>query len=220
MSCADQAPPSPSAIAEVAKAWVDGWVLSRQTPAATDHGSHLTILVGAPGHSVRHVFTAFSAETVQRLAHGPCADGTWLKVMAPQHAVKPLLPSHWQVHEHEYLMHTPLGGAMPTSHAPRVDLERRGDVVTATLLGADGAVAARAKAAVIGTAAVFDQVVTEPQHRRKGYGALLMSRLAAECRARGATRGILVAIDAGRLLYSALGWAVVAEVTAASWAAP
>jgi chromate reductase, NAD(P)H dehydrogenase (quinone) len=205
-------------IAEVAEAWVHGWVLSRQTPAAIDRGTHFTIEVGAPGHLVRHVFPTFDAAALEGLANSDCADGTWVKVLAPQEVVKPLLPAKWMLHEREYLMHTILGGAMPASDALEIHFERSGDVITATLLGPDGDHAARAKAAVVGTAAIFDQVVTEPNHRRKGYGATLMSVLASECRSRGATRGVLVATEQGRLLYSALGWVLTSEVTAASYA--
>ena len=204
--------------AQVAEAWVHGWVLSRQTAAAIDHGTHFTIEVGAPGHLVRHVFPALCADALQVLANANCADGTWLKVVAPQESVAPLLPSKWKLHEREYLMHTVLGGAMPASDGPEIHVERSGDVITATLPGPGGDIAARAKAAVVGTAAIFDQVVTEPNHRRKGYGALLMSVLASECRSRGATTGILVATEQGRLLYSALGWVVTSELTAASYA--
>jgi chromate reductase, NAD(P)H dehydrogenase (quinone) len=213
-----QAISSPT-IAEVAEAWIHGWVLSRQTPAAIDRGTHFTIEVGAPGHLVRHVFPTFDAEALQSVANANCAEGTWLKVLAPQETVAPLLPAKWTLHEREYLMHTVLGAVMLASDAPAIHFERSGDVITATLLGPDGAHAARAKAAVVGTAAIFDQVVTEPNHRRKGYGALLMSALASECRSKGATTGVLVATEQGRLLYSALGWVVTSEVTVASYAA-
>jgi chromate reductase, NAD(P)H dehydrogenase (quinone) len=214
-----QAISSPT-IAEVAVSWIHGWVLSRQTPAATDRGTHFTIEVGAPGHMVRHVFPTFDADALEGLANADCADGTWLKVLAPQEAVTPRLPAKWTLHEREYLMHTVLGDGLPAADAPKVHFERNGDVITATLLGPGGDAAARAKAAVVGTAAIFDQVVTEPTHRRQGYGSMLMSALASECRSRGATTGILVATEQGRLLYSALGWVVTSEVTAASYALP
>lgn len=203
--------------AEVARAWAQGWVLSRDTPAAIDHGTHLTIPVGLPGHRIRHVLPTFSADVVEALTQGQAVNGTWLKVLASQETVRPLLPKNWGIHEREYLMQTTLASTHPDSEAPKVSFERNGGVITATLLGPNGDAAARARAAVVGPAGVFDQVVTKPLHRRKGYGSILMRRLASECRQEGATVGILVATEEGRLLYSALGWEVASEVTAVSY---
>lgn len=206
--------PSPD---QIARAWVEGWIVSRGAPAAVDHGTHLTIPVGLPGHVVRHVFPAFDAHAIRAIADGPCEPGTWLKIVAPQEAVRPLLPASWELHQPEYLMHRSLAEARVVLDAPPVEFERRGDVMTATLLAPNGDPAARAQAALAGSAAIFDQVATEPDHRRKGYGSVLMSLLARACWNRGATTGVLVATEDGRALYAALGWAVSAEVTAASF---
>ena len=203
--------------AEIAKAWVHGWVLSRKTSAAIDHSTHLTIPVGLPGHMIRHVLPTLSADALQALTRGQGVEGTWIKVVASQETVRPLLPVNWKIHEREYLMRTTLGSTRPATDAPNVNFERGGSVITATLLGPNGDDAARAKAAVVGNAAVFDQVVTEPHHRRKGYGSMLMSLLANECWDKGATVGVLVATEEGRALYSALGWEVTSEMTAVSY---
>lgn len=204
--------------ARVAQAWVQGWVVSRGAPPAVDHGTHLTIPVGLPGHVVRHVFPALDAEAIRAIVQGPCEPGTWLKVVGAPELVRPLLPATWALHPREYLMHTSLAEARVVLDAPPVEFERQGDVMTATLLAPNGEPAARAQAALAGSAAIFDQVVTEPDHRRKGYGSVLMSLLARACWNRGASLGVLVATEDGRALYSALGWTVGAEVTAASLA--
>ncbi|MDH0863329.1 GNAT family N-acetyltransferase [Mitsuaria sp. GD03876] len=213
----DSASPHSWTPADITTAWVHGWVLSRNAPAPVDHGTHLSVAVGLPGHVVRHVFPTLAADALRAVAGASPVAGTWLKVAAAQDAVKPLLPAEWVVHAAEYLMHRSLADMAAIPEAPSVEITREGPVVTATLRGPDGDLAARAQAAVSGTAAIFDQVVTEPQHRRKGYGSLLMSQLAKACREQGATLGVLVATEDGRHLYSALGWTVSTEVTAASF---
>lgn len=209
-----EARPSP---ADVATAWVRGWIVSRTAPPAVDHGTHFTIPVGLPGHAVRHVFPALHAEAIRAIAHGTNEPGTWLKIVGAADEVRTLLPAEWVIHPREYLMHTSLAQARAIPDAPPAEFERQGDILTATLIAPNGERAARAQAAIAGTAAIFDQVVTEPGHRRKGYGSVLMSLLAAQCRAAGATLGVLVATEDGRGLYSALGWQLTAEVTAASY---
>ena len=56
---------------------------------------------------------------------------------------------------------------------------------------------------------IFDRIIVEEAHRRRGLGKAMMAVLGAEQRSR-ATRRVLVATDAGRALYSTLGWTVIA----------
>jgi len=53
---------------------------------------------------------------------------------------------------------------------------------------------------------VADQIVTETAHRRRGLGRAMMNSLAAEAVAGGCSSAVLMASEAGRGLYSALGW--------------
>lgn len=79
----------------------------------------------------------------------------------------------------------------------------------------NGETAARGKAALVDGVAVIDQVVTQPDHRRRGLGQRVMAVLADEAVRRGATEGILVATQDGLGLYAALGWTLRSPVTAA-----
>jgi predicted GNAT family acetyltransferase len=52
---------------------------------------------------------------------------------------------------------------------------------------------------------IYDRIVTDPLHRRRGLATALIGALGATRRSR-ASREILVATQDGRALYSALGW--------------
>jgi predicted GNAT family acetyltransferase len=78
-----------------------------------------------------------------------------------------------------------------------------------------GQVAAQGKAALTGEYAVIDQVVTEPDHRRRGLGTTVMQALAHATTRRGASTGVLVATADGLGLYRSLGWTVASPMTAA-----
>jgi GNAT superfamily N-acetyltransferase len=154
---------------------------------------------------VRYVTPSVDQALVDELQ----APGTWVKTCSDL----PELDARWTVEPTEYLMAvelTPTGRQAPyavstTSSGPliRVGVE------------IDGLVAARGQVAVWHEYAVVDQVVTEPAYRRRGLGSLVMRALSDAAVEQGARTGVLVATDAGRALYSRLGWELVSPVRVA-----
>ncbi|WP_051084626.1 GNAT family N-acetyltransferase [Kribbella catacumbae] len=198
----------------LARAWADGWAISRGTPAPVEVPEGYRIDVGLPGHLTRYVLPTHAPELAARLT----APDTWLKVCADPATVP--LDERWQVQPTEYLMSIRLTAELPAC-APEYELEavQTGSVVD-VVLGKRGELAARGKAALSGEYAVIDQVITEPEHRRRGLGSIAMQALAQAAVARGTTTGVLVATADGRALYSRLGWVLVTPVTAARLCVP
>lgn len=91
----------------------------------------------------------------------------------------------------------------------------RGGVTRVMVAASDGSPAARGQIAPTGTTAVADQIETAPEHRRKGLGNLVMRTLQSAAVRQGAHTGVLAGTPAGRGLYEALGWEVVALLTSA-----
>ncbi|MGH1551630.1 GNAT family N-acetyltransferase [Streptomyces sp. L7] len=77
----------------------------------------------------------------------------------------------------------------------------RAGVTRALVRTEDGAFAARGQIAVTGSTAVVDQVETDPAHRRRGLGRLVMAVLADAAAGQGAVVGVLGATPEGRALY-------------------
>jgi ribosomal protein S18 acetylase RimI-like enzyme len=188
-------------------AWVHGWTISRNTPAPVQLQGGYRIDVGLPGHAVRYVLREYDAELVDGLRR----PDTWLKISG-----EVALDGRWEVQPREYLMASRLSPA-PATVPPAYELThtRRGAIVEATVTAADGSVAASGKAALTGESAVFDQIETSPQHRRRGLGRSVMTALSSAAQYAGATTGVLVATEDGRALYTALGWTLSAPMTAA-----
>lgn len=206
---------------ELLLAWGRGWAASRGTaePVPLDGGAW-RIEVGLPGHRRRDLLPAWSPARVQAWAENITGPGHWIKALVAP--VELRLPAAWQKHPTEYLMSTALTAEMPPALAPgyRSELARHGDVIECRVLTPEGQAAAAAQIGLAGRHAVFDQVVTEPAHRRLGLGRHAMARLTAAAREQGADQGLLVATEDGRALYTALGWRVDALMTAASVAEP
>ena len=200
---------------EVVADWVRGWALSRGTADPVIEPDGFRIDVGLPEHRVRYVLP--DPDSAGPRASGLTEPGTWLKVCGSPEQVRPALSSRWTVGAPEFLMSTGLGTRPPTTPPDpyTVELHSTGDVHDVVVRAADGGCAAKGRVAVRGRAAVIDVVETDPAHRRRGLGSVVMSELERVAAADGAVRAVLVATESGRALYEKLGWTVESPITAA-----
>lgn len=79
-------------------------------------------------------------------------------------------------------------------------------VIQVSITDADGNPAAGGLMGVHGTDAIAHHITTEPEHRRRGLGSVVMSALSRRAIDLGAKTGLLVAVPVGQALYHRLGW--------------
>jgi GNAT superfamily N-acetyltransferase len=196
--------------------WIRGWALCKQTrpPQAVDGGWRVE--VGWPEQRARLVFPALCDGLVEAAAE---IDEPWtyLKVCAPVEALRPLLPPRWVAESRGYMMTVDVLADTPARLPPGYWLarEQEGAVALARVLTDAGELAAAGRVARSGGFAVFDRIVTEEGHRRRGLATAVMRTLAADGLRQGASRGLLVGTEMGRQLYQALGWRVHAPYASA-----
>ncbi|MBE1487655.1 GNAT family N-acetyltransferase [Plantactinospora soyae] len=202
---------------ELMMAWGRGWAVSRGTAAPVEVAGGFRVDVGLPGHRVRHVLHTYDAYSLRRLARELTAPGNWIKAAGDPGEFRAALPEGWTMDIAGYLMTVPLSrSAVERPASPytiRVDLD--GEVAVATVRDDSGATAASGRLARAGEFGIVDKVETEPAHRRRGLGSVVMRALGDRAAARGMRTGILVATDDGRALYRSLGWTVRSEVPGA-----
>ncbi|MFE8960959.1 GNAT family N-acetyltransferase [Streptomyces iakyrus] len=209
------------------QAWVNGWVVSRGAAPPTAEPWGWTIDMGLHGHVTRHVFGAtgdgLDETTVRKVAGAVTGHGVWLKAFRDPSAVSRWLDENWWIDpEPGYLMTIPLtaGSAPAAPEGYRLRSWSRGGVTRVMVAAPDGSLAARGQIAPTGETAVVDQIETAPDHRRKGMGSLVMRTLQDVAVREGARTGVLAGTPAGRGLYEALGWTVMAPLTSAKYAPP
>ncbi|MBP2340175.1 GNAT superfamily N-acetyltransferase [Saccharothrix coeruleofusca] len=205
-----------STTAATVEEWVHGWALSRRTPAPVREPDGYRIDVGKVVHRVRFVLP--DTATVAHRARTLTAPGTWLKVCGERDAVIADLTPAWLVSSPEFLMTVDLrveDVTVPSPYRVEVIADPGGAVCDAVVRAADGSTASSGRVAVWGAAAVVDQVSTDPAHRRRGLGRVVMRSLAAAAVERGASRAVLLATEEGARLYRSVGWSVASPVTAA-----
>jgi GNAT superfamily N-acetyltransferase len=130
-----------------------------------------------------------------------------LKLCGSDALLRSLLSARWEIQGGNHLMtfDGDLGAPRPPppGYWLEVAMDDRG--VAARVLDREGELAASGYAAETPEAFVYDRIVTEPKHQRRGLGLTVMTALGARRRS-GAARHVLVATPEGRALYAALGW--------------
>ncbi|GAA1022216.1 MULTISPECIES: GNAT family N-acetyltransferase [Amycolatopsis] len=198
--------------------WQAGWGASRGFRPAEQARGGLHVLVGQPGRHREIVALSAEPEVLRGLADeaATASRPTWLTVPTnrPESVEAIVREAGLKLRdEREALMTIPLRRHPRRPAPPPYTCETvMNGTVCETVLRHPSGVAARGTMAVVGTDAIADRIATEPEHRRRGLGSVVMSALAESSVAHGATTGILIATAEGQQLYSALGWTTRATV--------
>lgn len=189
--------------------WIRGWAFARALPApvALVKGAW-RVDVNQPGQRVRYVLPGEASTLAAQLAREVHAPASWLKVCVERDELAALLPPHWEMSDQRYFMGLNLSEtaspAVPAGFT--LSLTEMGRITRAVLRTGTGRQAADGNLIVLDRHAVFDQIATETEFRRRGLGRVIMQALAHHALARGAGMGLLVATEAGRQLYLTLDW--------------
>jgi GNAT superfamily N-acetyltransferase len=203
---------------QIIAAWTAGWAISRGKPPPTPIHNGFYLEDGRPQQKARYVFPDLREEVVRAMTATIDEPWVYLKFCAPQAAVAAVLPDGWRLDEPGFLMAADSaalakGSSLPSGYS--VSIAAQGDAVELSIRSDSGETAARGRLVLRGALAIFDQIVTEEAHRRRGLGTAVMHRLGREAVRRRAERGILVATPAGRALYLSLGWKTLSDYSSA-----
>jgi GNAT superfamily N-acetyltransferase len=192
-------------------AWIRGWALTREVAPPVAHADGFRITVGLARQAARYVFPGPSP-AIAGLGESITQPWVYIKAFATSEQLRALLPDRWRIEDLHYMMTCdeqpfPGAGDVPQGYALVVE-----DTAAATGLGhvritaPDGTVAASGHLALDVRLAIYDRIVTDPAHQRRGLGRAVMHALQALARTHGRREGVLVATDQGRALYETLGW--------------
>ncbi|MFF9499772.1 GNAT family N-acetyltransferase [Streptomyces sp. NPDC014656] len=188
--------------------------MSRGATAPEDVPWGLRIEVGRPSRTVRHVLLGADADTARTLVGTVTEPATCVKAFLPPADMEPWFPAGWEPTEPCFLMAVDLRPArVRTPDGYTAAVETADGVARVRVVAAGGELAARGQAGLTDTACVFDQIITEPAHRRRGLGTAVMAALTRAALERGVSEGVLGATVQGRALYEAIGWKALAPLS-------
>jgi len=201
---------------DLVMAWGRGRAVSRPTPPPTAVPGGFRVHVAASSGRIRHVLHTFDSDRLGRIATEQTAPGSQIRIAGPTSVLHEAVPPEWVMDAAGHLMTVPF--APRPAEAPedyRIEVTDEGDLTVARALHRGGE-AASARLGRSGEFGVFDQVNTDPAHRRRGLGTAIMEALSNRALDLGMTTGLLVGSDEGRALYEALGWTYRSDFPGAS----
>lgn len=174
-------------------------------------GGGLRVDVGWPDQLRRHVFVDAGAG-LQACAAGVHERFVHIKAAVDHAQLLRALPVGWCIEVPRYLMSRsgPMPATAPLAPGYRIVSSSEHGTAVLCIVDAKGAVAATGRITLEQGTAVFDRIETVAAHRRRGLATALMLALDGLAIDAGVAERLLVATEAGSLLYLHLGWKLVA----------
>ena len=196
--------------------WLAARSIARGLPAPVVDRGGFRVDTGGEVEICRWAF-ARPGEGLAELGRTLDAPGYFLKLCGAGEDLLAALPAKWRLQgEPGYVMRGPQTPpppvTLPAGYRLQLDRDARGSRVA--ILAPDGALAASGTAAETAGVFVYDRIITEPDHRRRGLGRGVMAAL-RETRVDQKTTELLVATDDGRALYTTLNWTVLSTFATA-----
>jgi GNAT superfamily N-acetyltransferase len=188
-------------------AWLAARSISRGLPLPVEDHGGLRVDTRSETESCRYVF-ARPLRGIVELGRSIDDPLVVLKLCASPEVMRCMLSRRWAVEQTASLM--ACDRAMPLRPMPagyRLELHSAQRVIRCSIWAPDETIAASGYAVEHGGVFVFDRIITEGAHGRRGLGTALMTAL-ADARRDSSSRFVLVATPDGRGLYESLGWHV------------
>lgn len=204
-----------TALQPLLSAWLDARSISRGLPAPIAERGGFRVETGSDYETRRWIF-AQDCAGLRQLGRELATPRQFLKLLAPSAALRAALDTRWTIEPESYFMRTEAAacGAAPLPDGYMLEQQVAGGVCAVWVMAPGGELAASGYAAETAEAYVYDRIVTEPGHMRKGLGTAVMRAL-GRMRINPGTPQLLVATDAGRRLYGTLGWKVISPYSTA-----
>lgn len=196
----------PHADPTLVEAWLGARSVGRGLPLPVRDRGGLRVDTSRPEERRRYVFVRPS-EGLRDLAESISEPRIALKLAGTREELAALLPARWRISEPGFLMVRDGADtdAPPLADAYRLRLSTTAATTEARILTPNGELAASGHAVEYAGVFVYDRIVTDAAHRRRGLGRVVMAALGSARRS-AASRPVLVATPEGRALYARLGW--------------
>lgn len=199
------------------EAWVAGWIRSRRPPTAERVEDGWFIRTGSEREACRWVLTRPTPERLAGLLAGPVPETGCIKFAGEPREWLPRFGPGWVEDDLGWFMSLDLEPTDPPAvpDGYRLEVITEPELIMVRLVDADGDLGAAGQCGLADSYAVPDKIVTEPEHRRRGLGSVVMRELQRRAHAAGARTAVLSATVDGRALYRRLGWREVSGLVGA-----
>ncbi|TFW26293.1 GNAT family N-acetyltransferase [Duganella callida] len=192
--------------ADLLENWLRARSIARGLPQPVPDRGALRVDTGQPHEKRRYVFAGPSPR-ITELARDIIEPHVYIKMCGPAPLLQSLVPPRWLPQPGGYMM-VKEPGRNPVPSLPlgyRLQVVTEFPLTTVRIFADDDTLAASGYAVEYGDVFIYDRIATDLAHQHQGLGAAVMAALGTAQQSQAARR-VLVATEAGRRLYSTLGW--------------
>lgn len=195
---------------KIVESWLKGWCLSRETSFPVPHKSGFYVCVGDEKQKERFLFPELNDDFFQ-LANSIDEPWIYLKVStSPDEFIKKI-PQRWELQSQGYLMtcfHPMQFPETSLAEGYHLEFSDYNTTFVVRIVSENGEQASIGRVSLIDDCAIYDRIITEKNHQRKGLARFLLKELEKIALSKGFSNNLLVATEEGKLLYETLGWKV------------
>jgi GNAT superfamily N-acetyltransferase len=193
---------------DIIENWLKAWSVSRELPLPVKFKSGLKVDVGFEKQKTRYVFTDLNNDFIQ-LSKDINEPWVFLKVCSPPSEVKLHISKKWIIQPQGYMMSCFHPMTIPDiclHNDYKLEISNYNSSFVIRIVTQTGKVASTGRLILVDELAVYDRILTDDNHKRKGLARFLMKELEKIALSKGISKNFLVATEEGKSLYESLGW--------------
>lgn len=194
--------------AEIVENWLKGWCLSREVPFPVQYKSGFNVIVGDETQKERFVFPQLNNDFFE-LADSIEEPWIYIKVSTSPDEFMGKIPERWKLQSQGYMMtcfHPMNFPEISLAEGYHLEFSEYNTTFVVSIVAENGEQASIGRVSLINDVAVYDRIITEKNHQRKGLASFLLKELEKIALSKGFSNNLLVATEEGKLLYETLGW--------------
>lgn len=200
---------------DIIEKWLKAWSLSRKLPLPVRYKSGFKVEVGEEKQKIRYVFPGINDDFIE-LSEQIDEPWIYLKACASSDEVKNKVSENWIIQPSGYMMccFRPMNiSGKNLCEGYRLEYEKYSSTTAVKIIDENGELACIGRIVLVDDLAVYDRIVTEENHQRKGLATFLMHKLEKIALSNGIHNNFLVATEQGKSLYETMGWKLYSSYT-------
>lgn len=195
---------------DILKKWLTAWSLSRELPLPIAFKSGFKVEVGDVKQKERYVFSELNEDFIE-LSNTINEPWIFLKACTSPEEIGNHVSEKWTYQPQGYFMVCSEPMVFPNHHLDteyEFEFDHYKSTFVVRILTQNNEEVAIGRVVLVDDIAVYDRIITESNHRRKGLATIIIKELEKIAHSKGITKSILVATEDGKQLYESLGWEV------------
>jgi hypothetical protein len=195
---------------DILQKWLTAWSLSRELPLPIAFKSGFKVEVGDVKQKERYIFSELNEDFIE-LSNTINEPWIFLKACTSPEEIRRYVSEKWTFQPQGYIMACSKPMVFPNRHLDteyKLEFDNYNSTFVVKILTQNNKEAAIGRVVIVDDMAVYDRIITDINHRRKGLATLIIRELEKIAHSKNIIKNFLIATEEGKQLYLSLGWEV------------